>query len=195
MTKENYNVFASLVNEVGLVKPYENYSPVQEGDLVVGKASKFTQQLAAFAHKLMVEGEIAETRMKFALDRVERQNLIEEIYAIQQRLAAATAMYELQIRGETKVWNQRLTIRAGGQIVVTEENAARSGAIAEKLFQASERAIEESLGGAPPRGSRMMGIDLSQLAEILGEGGLEAIFGASSPFANGDGRGVRMSAL
>lgn len=206
MTKKE-NVLVTLIEQIHSMPMTIVFSPIQDGDTVIGTASDVAIKGMELSNRLKGALAIAKTRLQFETDAKNRENLVEEAISIQIKLTALNAIVDAQLRSDVKNWNRPLVVREGGKVVVTPEGE-RFGAEATRLtHETIQQLIEAQNYGDPPMArarSRVMQFDLSQLGDLLGEGGieallgeggLEAIFGAGSPYANGDGRGARTSAL
>lgn len=189
------NVLVTLIEQIQSTPVAITYSPIQDGDTVLGTASEFALKALTLANRLKGALAVAKARIGFETDGDVRNDLIEEAIAIQIKLMGLDSIVEAQLRSDVKNWNRPLVIRDGGKVVVTPTDERFGAQQVQRTNEAIQQAIEAQNYGEPPTArSRVMQFDLSQLGDILGEGGLEAIFGASSPFENGDGR-TRHSAL
>lgn len=176
MTKQDSKVPAilGLAEEIASGKATVRYAPMQTGDTLVGTASAFALKTAAFINKLQCSGEITETRLRYETDAVQRQNYMEEMLAIATRLSIAVPLLELQLRSDTGVWNEKLTIRADGQVVVTESDKQMGEAIRSQMNDSLDDEIQNRLAGASPRRSRVRVLNFGKLdGEDILNGGFD----------------------
>lgn len=149
MTKGNVNVLMGLLQEIAVIQPDIRYSPMQNGDTLIGQASTLTLKLATFANRIERDLKLAQLRLDFEPCNARREQLLAEIMSLGTKLSIAMPLLETQLRTDVDNWGEKLTIRDGSNVVVTEVNAELTERSRAQIFSMMDAQIERRFAGDP----------------------------------------------
>lgn len=146
------------------------YSPVQPGDEVIGTVPKDVLNLATSIYGMKAKLAQLEIAFQYEFDPDESAELMSQARKldIELRIAAPTLLYFMY--NEVAGWKgPKLTLRAGGSVVVTSDDRAEHDAHMEQLATVSGMRAEAEMEGSPAMSDILQMVGLG---DLFGDGAL-----------------------